>query len=115
MEAIPLPNRATVVDLGQNKYSVILEPLYPGFRSYNWQYPPQVLLSSMPGAAVTAVKIKFATTNFPPFPMSKKRNPNYFKPQTVGLKSFSQEPVRLQLKSKGEKIITAADIKRPIR
>jgi DNA-directed RNA polymerase subunit alpha len=112
MEAIPLPNRATVVDLGQNKYSVILEPLYPGFGVTIGNTLRRVLLSSMPGAAVTAVKIKFADHEFSTIPNVKEDVIQIIlNLKQLRLKSFSQEPVRLQLKSKGEKIITAADIK----
>jgi len=56
MEAIPLPNRAQVTDLGDNKYSVTLEPLYPGYGVTIGNAMRRVLLSSMPGAAVTSVK-----------------------------------------------------------
>lgn len=112
MEAIPLPNRAVVNDLGQNKYSVILEPLYPGYGVTVGNAMRRVLLSSMPGAAVTAIKIKFVDHEFSTIPNVKEDVIQIIlNIKQLRVKSFSQEPVRLTLKSKGEKDITAGDIK----
>ena len=72
MEAIPLPNQAKVADLGQNKFSVTLEPLYPGYGVTIGNAMRRVLLSSMPGAAVTAVKIKFVDHEFSTNPNIKE-------------------------------------------
>ncbi len=72
MEALPLPNRASVADLGQNKYSVTLEPLYPGYGVTVGNALRRVLLSSMPGAAVTAVKIKYVDHEFSTIPNVKE-------------------------------------------
>jgi DNA-directed RNA polymerase subunit alpha len=112
MEAIPLPNRAIVTDLGHNKYSLALEPLYPGYGVTIGNAMRRVLLSSMPGAAVTAIKIKFVDHEFSTIPNVKEDVIQIilnFKQLLV--KSFSPDPVHLFLKVKGEKTVTAADIK----
>ncbi|MDR3643105.1 MAG: DNA-directed RNA polymerase subunit alpha [Candidatus Doudnabacteria bacterium] len=112
MEAIPLPNQAKVTDLGGNKYSLILEPLYPGYGVTIGNTLRRVLLSSMPGAAVTAVKIKFVDHEFSTIPNIKEDVIQIIlNLKQLRLKSFSTEPVKISLKVKGEKVATAADIK----
>lgn len=112
MEAIPLPNRAVVADLGENKYSVTLEPLYPGYGVTIGNAMRRVLLSSMPGAAVTAVKIKFVDHEFSTVPNVKEDVIQIIlNLKQLRLISYSAEPVKLTLKVKGEKQVTAADIK----
>lgn len=112
MEAIPLPNRASVQDLGQNKYVVTLDPLYPGYGDTIGNAMRRVLLSSMPGAAVTAVKIKFVDHEFSTIPHVKEDVIQIIlNLKQLRVKSFSSEPMRLQLKVKGERAVTAADIK----
>ncbi len=111
MEAIPLPNRAKVEDLGNNKYSLVLEPLYPGYGDTVGNALRRVLLSSMPGAAVTAVKIKFADHEFATVPGVKEDVIQIIlNLKQLRVRSHSAEPVRLFLKTKGEKVVTAADI-----
>lgn len=112
MEAIPLPNQAKVTDLGGNKYSLVLEPLYPGYGVTIGNSLRRVLLSSMPGTAVTAVKIKFVDHEFQTIPNVKEDVIQIIlNLKQLRLKSFSTEPVKLSLKVKGEKMVTAADIK----
>jgi DNA-directed RNA polymerase subunit alpha len=112
MEAIPLPNRAQVKSLGANKYSIVLEPLYPGYGVTIGNAMRRVMLSSMPGAAVTAVKIKFVDHEFSTIPNVKEDVIQIIlNLKQLRIKSFSNEPVRIQLKEKGEKVVTAASIK----
>jgi DNA-directed RNA polymerase subunit alpha len=112
MEAIPLPNRAQVTDLGDNKFSVTLEPLYPGYGVTIGNAMRRVLLSSMPGAAVTSVKIKFVDHEFSTIPNVKEDVIQIIlNLKQLRVKSFSSEPVKVSVKVKGEKVVTAADIK----
>ncbi len=112
MEAIPLPNRVQAADLGNNKYSAILEPLYPGYGVTIGNVIRRVLLSSLPGAAVTGVKIKFVDHEFSTIPNIKEDVIQIILSlKQLRVKSFSSEPVRLLLKEKGEKTVTAANIK----
>ena len=112
MEALPLPNHAQVADLGHNKYSLTLEPLYPGYGVTIGNTMRRVLLSSMPGAAVTAVKIKFADHEFSTIPNVKEDVIQIIlNLKQLRVKSFSSEPVKLVLKEKGEKVVTAASFK----
>ena len=112
MEAIPLPNHSQVTDLGNNKYSLTLEPLYPGYGVTIGNAMRRVLLSSLPGGAITAVKIKFVDHEFSTIPNVKEDVIQIIlNLKQLRVKSFSAEPVRLTLKEKGEKVVTAASIK----
>jgi DNA-directed RNA polymerase subunit alpha len=63
------------------------------------------------GAAVTAVKIKFVDHEFSTIPHVKEDVIQIIlNLKQLRLRSTSSEPVRLFLKAKGEKIVTAADI-----
>src|SRR5271155_3824941 len=107
MEAIPLPNHAKVADLGNNKYSLTLEPLYPGYGVTIGNAMRRVLLSSMPGAAVTSVKIKFVDHEFSTIPNVKEDVIQIILSlKQLRVKSFSGEPVKVNVKVKGEKVVT---------
>lgn len=111
MEALPLPNRAQVAHLEGNKYKMTLEPLYPGYGVTIGNALRRVLLSSMPGSAVTAVKIKFVDHEFSTIPNVKEDVIQIIlNLKQLRFNNTSAEPVRLKLKVKGEKVVTAADI-----
>ncbi len=111
MEPIVLPNQAVTEDLGDNKYQVTLEPLYPGYGVTIGNTLRRVLLSSMPGAAVTGVKIKFVDHEFSTIPNVKEDVIQIILSlKRLRLRSHSTEPVRLSVKVKGEAVVTAADI-----
>jgi len=111
MEGLPLPNPARVEHVEGNKYAVTLEPMYPGYGVTIGNALRRVLLSSMPGAAVTAVKFKFVDHEFSTIPNVKEDVIQIIlNLKQLRLKSTSSEPVRLSLKSKGEGVVTAAQI-----
>lgn len=111
MEALSLPNQAKVEHLGNNKYAVTLEPLHPGYGVTIGNTLRRVLLSSMPGAAVTAVKIRFVDHEFSTIPNVKEDVVQVIlNLKQLRLKCFSAEPVKLTLKVKREGPVTAADI-----
>lgn len=111
MEALPLPNHAKVSHEGGKKYTLTLEPLYPGYGVTIGNAMRRILLSSLPGTAVTAVKIKYVDHEFSTIPNVKEDVIQIIlNLKQLRLKSFSAEPVRVFLKAKGEKIVTGADI-----
>jgi DNA-directed RNA polymerase subunit alpha len=66
----------------------------------------------MPGAAVTAFKAKGASHEFSNLPYVKEDAVEItLNLKQIRLKVFSDQPVRLELKAKGEKKVTAKDIK----
>jgi len=111
MEQIPLPNQAEVKHLEGNTYELILEPLYPGYGVTIGNALRRVLLSSMPGGAVTAVKIKYVDHEFSTIPNVKEDVIQIILAlKRLRVRCFSAEPVRLSLKKKGEGVVTAGDI-----
>ncbi len=112
MEAIPLPNQVSQVGNEGNRYTFVMEPLYPGYGVTIGNALRRVLLSSMPGAAVIAVKMKWVDHEFSTIPNVKEDVVQIIlNLKQLRLKVHTDEPVRLQLKVKGEKEVTAADIK----
>jgi DNA-directed RNA polymerase subunit alpha len=68
------------------------------------------LLSSLPGAAVTAVKIKGADHEFSTVPFLKEDVLEIIlNLKALRVKLHAEEPVKLMLTAKGEKSVTAAD------
>ncbi len=113
MEAIQLPNAAEVTNLGGHKYQVVLEPLYPGYGVTIGNTMRRVLLSSMPGSAITAVKIRFVDHEFSTVPNVKEDVVQIIlNLKQVRLRSHSAEPVKLSIKAKGETVVRAADIQK---
>ncbi|MEK7651856.1 MAG: DNA-directed RNA polymerase subunit alpha [Patescibacteria group bacterium] len=112
MEAIPLPNQVSLLEQDGNRYTFVMEPLYPGYGVTIGNTLRRVLLSSMPGAAVVAVKMKWVDHEFSTIPNVKEDVVEIIlNLKQLRLKVHTEEPVRLTLKVKGEKVVTAADIK----
>lgn len=113
MQNIPLPNKVSFEELGNNKYKVIMEPLYPGFGVTLGNSLRRILLSSLPGAAVTAVKIKGVDHEFSTIPNVKEDVIEIIlNLKQLRTKVHSDQPVKMELKIKGEKVVTAADFKK---
>ncbi len=111
MQPIPLPNQAKVNHVEGNSYEITLDPLYPGYGVTIGNALRRVLLSSMPGAAVTGVKIKYVDHEFSTIPHVREDVIQIIlNLKQLRLRSFSIEPVRLKLQVKGEGIVTAAQI-----
>ncbi|MDB4940094.1 MAG: DNA-directed polymerase subunit alpha [Candidatus Doudnabacteria bacterium] len=112
MEAVPLPNQVSLVSQEGDMYNFVMEPLYPGYGVTIGNTLRRVLLSSMPGAAVVAVKMKWVDHEFSTIPNIKEDVIEIIlNLKNLRLKVHTEEPVRLSLKVKGEKVVTSADIK----
>ena len=112
MENLLLPSKLKFEDdkKDKNKSTLTIEPLYFGYGTTLGNSLRRVLLSSLPGAAVTSVKIDGADQEF--------QNINDVKEDALEiclnlkklrLRVHSQEPVKLTLSVKGNKMATAAD------
>jgi DNA-directed RNA polymerase subunit alpha len=113
MENIPLPKKVSFEDLGNNKYKLVMEPLYPGYGVTLGNSLRRVLLSSLPGAAVVAVKIKGVDHEFSTIPNVKEDVIEIIlNLKQMRMKVHSAEPVKMELKVKGEKVVTAGDFKK---
>ncbi len=114
MEQILLPSKIDFKE-GKNKNEGILvvEPCYQGYGTTLGNALRRVLLSSLPGAAVTAVKIKGVTHEFSSLPYIKEDVIEIIlNLKQLRLRIFSEEPVRLTLKIKGKKEVKAKDIEK---
>lgn len=113
MENIPLPNKVSFQELGNNRYQVVMEPLYPGYGPTIGNSLRRILLSSLPGAAVIAVKIKGVDHEFSTVPNVKEDVIEIIlNLKQLRLKVHTDEQIRLELKVKGEKQVTGADFKK---
>ena len=112
MQKIANPKKINFQTVGSPNEGVItIEPLFPGYGMTLGNSLRRVLLSSLPGAAVTAVKIKGASHEFMAIPNVKEDVLEMvlnFK--QLRMKIFTEEEIRLELKVSGKKAVTAADI-----
>lgn len=112
MEPIILPSKIEIKKgKNKNEATITIEPCYYGYGTTLGNAIRRVMLSSLPGAAVTAVKINGVQHEFSTIPHVKEDVVEVLlNLKQLRLKVFSAEPVRLVLKAKGEKEATAADI-----
>jgi DNA-directed RNA polymerase subunit alpha len=112
MEEILLPNKIEIVPGEHENESVLtMEPFFHGYGHTVGNAIRRVLLSSLQGAAVVAVKIKGASHEFQAIPDVKEDVLEIIlNLKRLRFKCYSDEPVKLTLLVKGEKEVTAADI-----
>lgn len=113
MELLPKPSSITVEYLGQHHSRIIVSPCYPGYGTTLGNALRRVLLSSLSGAAATAVKIKGVEHEFSTIPHVKQDVVEII----LNLKALrfnvhSDEPQELILKVKGEKVVTGGDFEK---
>jgi len=90
---------------------ITIEPLFLGYGMTLGNSLRRVLLSSLPGAAVIGAKIKGASHEFMALPHIKEDVLEMIlNLKQLRFKIFTDEEVRLDLRVKGKKIVTAADI-----
>lgn len=112
MENIPLPEKieATPIEGAQHRAEIVVSPCYPGYGTTLGNALRRVLLSSLPGAAVTAVKIKGADHEFSTIDNIKEDVVEIIlNIKSLRFKMHGTEPVEIELVKKGEGPITAAD------
>jgi len=100
-----------VEDLSDNYGKFIIEPLEKGYGVTLGNSLRRALLSSMWGAAATAIRIEEVTHEFDTIPGVKEDVIEIIlNIKELVVKMFTDEPQILKLKAKGKKIVTAADI-----
>jgi len=112
MEMFLLPSKVEYIDTDQENVSkIVIEPCYFGYGTTIGNSLRRVLLSSLPGAAVTAVKIEGVEHEFSAKEgMKEDVLEVLLNLKRLRLKVFSDEPVKLHLKAKGKTIVTAKNI-----
>jgi len=110
---VMLPNVENVSSKSNyGRYHV--EPLEPGFGVTVGNALRRVLLSSLPGAAITAIKIDNVYHEFSAIPGVKEDTTELvLNVKQVRLRSFADRPVQLRIEASGTGEVTAADIIAP--
>lgn len=111
---IPLPLQPKIIKKEKNKTVFEIEALYPGYGVTIGNSLRRVLLSSLPGAAVTQMKIKGIQHEFSTIPGVLEDV------ITIGLnlkqlrfKIYTDEPQKARLKVKEEKEVKGSDFELP--
>jgi DNA-directed RNA polymerase subunit alpha len=112
MQNIALPKKIEFKTGGNpNEGMITVEPLFPGYGMTLGNSLRRVLLSSLPGAAVIGAKIKGASHEFMALPHIKEDVLEIIlNLKQLRLKVYTEEEVRLEIKAKGKKAVTAGDI-----
>jgi DNA-directed RNA polymerase subunit alpha len=111
---IVLPSKPKIVSEADFSGSYEIDGLYPGYGHTLGNSLRRIILSSLPGAAVTAVKIAGISHEFSVIPNIKEDAITILlNLKKVRLAVSSDEPQTLTLKIKGVKEVTAGDIKAP--
>jgi DNA-directed RNA polymerase subunit alpha len=99
-----------MIDPQHSKF--IIEPLYPGYGATIGNSLRRVLLSSIIGAAPTSFKIDGISHEFSSIPHAKEDVVEIIMNlKGIAAKSFSDEPVVIELSKKGPAVVTAKDFK----
>lgn len=110
MIEIALPKVETVAS-SENYARFHIEPLEPGFGTTVGNALRRVLLSSLPGAAVTSIKVDGAYHEFAHIDHVREDTTELvLNVKGIRMRSFTDRPVRLMLEASGPGKVTAGDI-----
>ena len=110
---IALP-RIKSTETEQNFASYDIEPLEAGYGHTLGNALRRVLLSSLPGAAITAIKIEGAQHEFQDVPGIREDVTDIvLNVKKIRLRSLADQPVTMRIEVSGERVVTAADIQAP--
>jgi len=111
---IPLPLQPKIIEKKGNFARFEIEALYPGYGVTIGNSLRRVLLSSLPGAAVTQMKIKGIQHEFSTIPgVLEDTISIMLNLKQLRFKVFTDEPQRATLKVKGEKKVNGSDFEFP--
>src|SRR3989338_267660 len=114
MEPIYLPEQINTEEEDKNSATFSIYPYYPGCGPTVGNALRRVLLSSLPGAAITKVKIEGVDHEFTTLPGIKEDMIGLtLNLKRVRLSSTSAEPIVIRLKVQGDKKVTASDFELP--
>ena len=113
MLELALP-RITPVETEGNYASYDIEPLEAGYGRTLGNALRRVLLSSLPGSAITSIKIEGASHEFQDIPHVREDVTDIvLNVKKIRLRSHSDRPVTMRIEVSGERVVTAADIQAP--
>ena len=109
---IVLPSKPKIVSEADFSGSYEIDGLYPGYGHTLGNSLRRIILSSLPGSAVTSVKIAGISHEFSVIPNVKEDAITILlNLKRIRFSVVSDEPQLLTLKAKGVKVVTAGDIK----
>jgi DNA-directed RNA polymerase subunit alpha len=109
---IPLPQPIKIIKKNKNQAIFEIEGLYPGYGTTIGNSLRRVLLSSLPGHAVTEVKIKGAPHEFSTMPgILEDTIIILLNLKNLRFKIYEGESQKVQLNVKGEKDVDGSDFK----
>lgn len=112
MKSIHLPTSPKIIESGDMAAKIEVGSLYPGYGTTLGNALRRILLSSLPGAAITSVKIDGANHEFSTFSGIKEDVIHILlNLKQVRFKLHGNDPVVITIDKKGEGTITAADFK----
>ncbi|GMU25503.1 DNA-directed RNA polymerase subunit alpha [Patescibacteria group bacterium] len=114
MESLLLPSKISYAKSDRPHEGILtVEPCSPGYGTTLGNALRRVLLSSLPGAAVTSFKIKGVDHEFSTIEHVKEDVVEIIlNLKALRIKLHSEEPAKLFLKASGEKSVTAADFEK---
>lgn len=114
MESLLLPtNIQFTAGEHSNEGVLTVEPCTPGYGTTIGNALRRVLLSSLPGAAITSVKIRGVDHEFSTMENVKEDVLEIIlNLKLVRVKLHSEEPVKIRLESKGDGVVTAGDFEK---
>ncbi len=111
---ITLPKQPKITKTGENSAVFEIEELYPGYGMTLGNALRRVLLSSLPGAAVTFMKIKGVSHEFSTIPHVLENVIDIMlNVKQLRFRMHTDEPQTLTIKKKGEGSVLASDIVAP--
>jgi len=111
---LPLPLSPKIIEKQGSRAVFEIEALYPGYGVTIGNALRRALLSSLPGAAITQVKIKGTQHEFSTIPGVMEDVINILlNLKQLRFKLFTEEPQIATLKVKGEKTVKAGDFQLP--
>ncbi len=111
---IPLPFQPKIIEKKENYARFEIEALYPGYGVTIGNSLRRVLLSSLPGAAVTQMKIKGVPHEFSTIPGVMEDVILIMQNlKQLRFRVYGEEPQKAHLKVKGEREVKGADFEFP--
>ena len=111
---VSLPSKPRIVSEEEFKGTYEIDNLYPGYGHTLGNSLRRIILSSLPGAAITSVKIDGVSHEFSTMDGLKEDVVNIIlNLKRVRIQMLTDEPQTISLEVKGEGVVTAKDIKAP--
>lgn len=113
-KSIVLPSKPKIISEEDNKGVYEIDGFYPGYGFTIGNSLRRIILSSLPGSAITSLKIKGVDHEFSSMKGVKEDVVTIMlNIKRLRMKMFTDEPQVMTLKAKGAKTVTAKDIEAP--